>query len=315
LTVGKQPQRWDNSKSLLNKHFEPRPILDDISIVIPTLGRDILQQCLSCIMQGSTWPACLIVVNQGPYDKVNGWLGQLQSFGVAVKHFQSNQRGRSIGLNRGLERVETSFVAITDDDCFVDVNWLKNIALKLRTNPAAIVTGRIEAAGEDMSIVVTSGIPAVYRKPRLKFDSMSGGNMGTSIGVLNKVGLFDEDPCLQTAEDAEWSYRALRNKVTIIYDPDVCVWHFGWRDPAKRAVQYHQYALSHGGFYGKYLRKRDLFILFRAGVHLLRSFRRWIKGWLSGNYDLTMIGRTYFRYLLPGIVAGIRSQYHVAKIK
>lgn len=137
---------------------------------------------------------------------------------------------------------------------------------------------------------------------------MSGGNMGTSISVVKKVGLFDEDPCMQTAEDAEWSYRALRKGITIFYEPDICVRHFGWRDLAKREVQYRQYALSHGGFYGKYLRRGDLFILLRAGAHYLRAFRRWINGKRTGDTGSALIGRAYCLGLLPGMLAGLRSK-------
>jgi hypothetical protein len=60
----------------------------------------------------------------------------------------------------------------------------------LRDNPEAIVTGRVEAAGEGVLVVVTSLEPAVYHRPRLKFDSMSGGNMGTSMSVIERVGFF-----------------------------------------------------------------------------------------------------------------------------
>jgi GT2 family glycosyltransferase len=298
---------WNDTHSIFDGEIENRPILEDVSIVIPTLGRDILEQCLYWIIKGSAWPGCLIVVNQGPEEKVETWLQHLQSIGIKVKHIPSQQRGRSAGVNRGLENVETTFVAITDDDCFVDAEWLKHLAAKMRQNPSAIVTGRVEAAGDAVIVVVTSTSPAVYRRPRLKFDSMSGGNMGTSIAVVKKVGLFDEDPCMQTAEDAEWSYRALRKGVTIFYDPQTCLWHYGWRDLENRAKQYRHYALSHGGFYGKYLRKGDLFIFVRAFLHVLRAMRRWFKGRVSGDNDLALLGKSYFLNLFPGILAGLRS--------
>jgi len=308
LTTDQPPQLWDKTITIKDIQFEPRPIIDEISIVIPTLGRDILEQCLYWILAGTAWPACLIIVNQGSFEKVDVWLQYLQSIGLNVKHIRSDQRGRSAGINRGLEQVKTPYFAITDDDCFVDSEWLENIANKLHKNPEVIITGRVEAAGEDMLVVVTSTEPAEHHKPRLKFDSMSGGNMGTSVTVVKKVGLFDEDPCMRTAEDAEWSYRALRNGISIRYEPDVCVCHFGWRDPEKREQQYRHYALSHGGFYGKYLRKGDLFILLRVGLHYVRSLRRWIRGLIKRDHDIASIGRAYFIYLLPGIMAGLRSR-------
>lgn len=295
--------------------FESKHVLEDISIVIPTLGRPILEQSLRWILEGSTWPGCLIVVEQGANPDVANWLKRVQEIGVKVNHILSNQRGRSAGINRGLEQADTRFVAITDDDCFVRGDWLSNMAGRLRLNPGAVVTGRVEAAGEDMVVVVTSTTPAVYNRPRIKFDSMSGGNMGTSLLVVRKVGLFEEDPVMATAEDAEWSYRALRKRVSIIYEPDVVVAHYGWRDVGKRVEQYRRYALSHGGFYGKYLRRGDMFILMRAILHFLRAFRRWGKGKMTGDTELALLGLAYCRSLFPGIVAGFRSKFRASELK
>ena len=299
---------WTSFHSMNTMEFAQRPILEDISIVIPTLGRSILEQSLFWILVGSSWPGWLIIVEQGSNPNVRNWLSRVQQFGIRVKHILSNQRGRSAGINRGLEQADTRFVAITDDDCFVGEAWLSNMVDKLRMRPESVVTGRVEAAGEEMIVVVTSRTPSIQHRPRLKFDSMSGGNMGTSLAVFRKVGLFEEDPVMPTAEDAEWSYRALRKGIVIRYEPDVVVAHFGWRDVDRRVEQYQHYALSHGGFYGKYLRKGDLFILMRALVHWIRALRRWMNGKRKGDLDYALIGRAYFMNLLPGILAGMRSK-------
>jgi mycofactocin glycosyltransferase len=308
-------QVWNSSSSIHNMEFERMPLLNDISLVIPTLGRAILEQCLYWILMGSTWPACLIVVEQGSNADAANWLERVQEIGIPVKHILSTQRGRSAGINRGLEQVDTRFVAITDDDCFVGEEWLMNMANRLRQSPAEIVTGRVEAAGEEMIVVVTSTTPAVYHRPRLKFDSMSGGNMGASLDIFRKVGLFDEDPVMATAEDAELAYRALRNGVSIRYEPDVVLAHFGWRDSGKRVEQYRDYALSHGGFYGKYLRRGDMFILARAAGHFGRALRRWVGGIIAGNIELATLGKAYSLNLLPGIRAGMRSNMQPGTLK
>lgn len=304
---------WTSSNSREQIEFEPRSVLDDISIVIPTLGRPILEQSLYWILRETAWPGCLIVVEQGTNPEVARWLIRLQEIGIRVKHIRSTQQGRSAGINRGLEQVDTPFVAITDDDCFVAKDWLANMAKHLRAHPEAVITGRVEAAGEGMIVVVTSTTPSIQRRPRLKFDSMSGGNMGASRDVFRKVGFFDEDPVMSTAEDAEWSYRALRKGVSIRYEPEVIVAHFGWRDPEKRAEQYRDYALSHGGFYGKYLRHGDLFILLRSLVHLVRSFRRWIHGKIIKDSENAINGKAYSLSLLPGMIAGFRSSHKTGK--
>ena len=307
-------QKWTSYSSIYRVEFERKPVLEDIGIVIPTLGRDILEQSLFWILAGSAWPGCLIVVEQGANPNVAKMLKRVQEVGVRVRHILSSQRGRSAGINRGLEQADTRFVAITDDDCFVGEEWLVKMASRLRLNPEAVVTGRVEAAGEDMIVVVTSTTSSIQSRPRLKFDSMSGGNMGTSLDVFRKVGLFEEDPVMSTAEDAEFAYRALRKGVTLRYEPDVVVAHFGWRDESRRVEQYRHYALSHGGFYGKYLRRGDLFILARAAGHFTRALRRWVRGTLTGNAELAMLGKAYCLNLMPGIRAGIRSKMRPGKL-
>lgn len=307
--------QWDLSKSILTIEFETRPVLEDVSILIPTLGREILEQSLYWILLGSAWPGCLIVVEQGANPNVDGWLIRVQQIGIPVKHIRSTQRGRSAALNSGLEQVNTRFVTITDDDCFVGEDWLANMADRLRRRPDAVVTGRVEAAGEEGVIVVPSKTPLEQNRPRLKFDSMAGGNMGASLDVFHKVGLFEEDPVMATAEDAEWAYRTLRTGVTIRYEPEVVVTHFGWRQVDKRIEQYRHYALSHGGFYGKYLRRGDLFILLRALAHWARALRRWINGSRKGNLDQALIGRAYCLNLLPGFLAGLRSRMQPGVLK
>lgn len=294
-------------KSLSQLSGLSRPVLSDITVLIPTLGREILEESLCCIAAGSAWPAQVMVVDQGQNPAVAVMMAQLQQIGVKTVYLSSPRRGRARGLNRGLERVETPYVAITDDDCFVKEDWLEKLAAGLRREKNLVITGRVDDGGDgSVLMTVTSRQPQEQRRPRLSFDRLSGGNMGTSLAVLRRVGFFDEDERLRTAEDGEWAYRALRAGVIIRYDPEIAVIHAGWREEAGRLEQYQNYARSQGGFYGKYLRRGDAFIALRIAVHLLRSLRRWMRGALQGNSEVAALGRAYFTNLLPGVLAGLR---------
>lgn len=283
-------------------------VLEDISVVIPTLGRDTLAECLLRIAEGDAWPASVILVDQGSNPRVEEWVAERASQGLVVEHVRAPRRGRAAAVNRGLERVATLFVAITDDDCFIERDWLRRMATRLRDRPDEIVTGRVEPAGEEPVVaVVTSLTPATFRRPRLKHDSLSGGNMGAAMVALARIGPLDDDPCLATAEDCEYSYRALRRGVPITYAPEVVVYHLGWRDAGQRASTYRAYARSLAGFFGKYLRRGDWFIALRVGIHLLRSVKRWVLGVVTRNPDRALNGRAYVLGLVPGLVAGWRS--------
>ena len=284
-----------------------QPLVNEITVLIPTLGRTILEQSLHKIASGNCWPAQIIVVDQGQKAYVAEWMDILKKVGIDSIYLPSTERGRAVGINRGLQRVQTRFVAITDDDCFVQSDWLECMTARLIKHPEAVITGRVDAIGEeDVLLKVTSEKSTIQRRPRLTYDSMSGGNMGTSMAVFRQVGFFEEDVRMRTAEDGEWAYRALRAGVPIVYAPEVVVGHYGWRDENQRSVQYEDYARSHGGFYGKYLRKGDWFIAARAFIHHLRSLRRWVKGVTTRNDEQARYGKAYFTGLLPGIISGIR---------
>jgi GT2 family glycosyltransferase len=287
----------------------PRTSLEDLSVVIPTIGRPILRRSLDAIAEGSHWPARVIVVDQSASDEIAEWLAELATRGLETLHVPSSERGRALGVNRGIERVETRFLAITDDDCLVAPEWAERLACALRAHPDAVVTGRVDPAGaEDVAMVVDAPTAFVRTRPSLRFDPMSGGNMGAARSTFERVGLFEEDPRILFAEDGEWAYRALRRGVPLRYEPDVAVAHHGWRDATERQHQYANYARSQGAFYGKFIRRGDGFILLRAGLHLLRATLRWLRGSWSGDAEQARVGRAYAIHLLPGVGSMFRAR-------
>lgn len=286
----------------------PRPVLLDMAVVIPTLGRAILEASLCHIARGSAWPAQLIVADQGIGTPAAGWIEQLQAAGLSAVHVPSQQRGRSAGINRGLERVTTRFVAITDDDCLADARWLATMAARLKEYPNAIITGRVDPAGEtDVAFcVVPSREQRVFERPQLKAQPLIGGNMGVAMAEAGRVGPFDESDCLRSAEDSDWGYRALRLGIPIRYEPEVIVQHYNWRSSGQRAQRYREYARSQGGFYGKHLRNWDGLIWLQAARGLVRGPIRWLGGLIRHDQDMIDRGRADTLELLPGMITGLR---------
>jgi GT2 family glycosyltransferase len=280
----------------------------ELTVLIPTLGRSMLRGTLEALAQGSVWPAEVIVVDQGRREELASMAAEFTASGLPVTWIPSQRTGRSAGLNDGMSRVRTVYTAITDDDCVPAPDWLDVIVRELLQRPDAILTGRVEAGGEEPVLSVVTRIEtAEQRKPSLRFDRLSGGNMAIATSLARRLGPFQEAACMRTAEDAEFAYRALRADVPIRYTAHMVVTHHGWRDPAQRSLQYRDYGLSQGGFYGLYLRRGDLFIALRASIHLLRSLKRWLIGSLRKHDELAANGRAYVMGLLPGIVAGWRA--------
>ena len=307
---------WTSSSSIYTTQVEPRPVLEHITIVIPTLGRPILEECLVRIISGTCWPKALLVVHQGNEPYIRDLVKVVNEKGIEAVYIYSAERGKPAATNRAFAQACTRFVCMVDDDCFVESDWLQNMYLRLLQNPDWVITGRVEPAGNETVAIVQSRDASVQFRPRLKFDLFVGGNMGVALDVVRRIGLFDEDPLLRNAaEDVEWGYRALRKGIPIAYSPEVAVSHYGWRDGKEKSNRFKSYGYGHGAFYGKYLRWGDLFILGRAIGHFGRALRRWVRGTVAGDAELAMLGRAYCLNLLPGILAGIRSTIQPGELK
>jgi GT2 family glycosyltransferase len=276
-----------------------------VTVVIPTLGRPILSRALGALATGTCCPAAVIVVDQGRSAEIERMVEEARTGGLPVEYLPSEGKGRAVGVNEGIRHARTPFVLVTDDDCMAEPEWVETMARALGDHPGAVVTGRIEAWEEGrVPVTVTTRTPFVQRRPRLTFDSLSGGNMGVSRRVIGALGGLDEDPLSATAEDAELAYRALRAGVPLVYEPASGVAHADWREGPARVAQIRSYARSQGAFYGKYLRRGDFFIAARSCLHLLRAAMRCVRGILRRDAELAMNGWTYLTRMPGGICAG-----------
>ena len=279
-------------------------------MVVPTVGRPVLAECLAGLAKGTVHPAQVVVVDQSRGSAMLGVIESARSLGIDVLHVESSQRGPAAARNRGVEHVTTRFVAAIDDDCCPAPDWAERMLERLHAHPGTVITGRVESAAKrELPSTMVAATSAVYQSPLRDRDPLFSGNMGTERKVFEHVGPFSENAVLlPAAEDNEWGYRALRSGVPIVYAPEVSVRHLDWREPDELAMTYRRYARGQGGFYGLYLRRRDWFIARRALRDLARAPWLLIRGVTSRDPDMLMVGRAQVTGLLPGILAGLRSR-------
>jgi GT2 family glycosyltransferase len=284
-------------------------VVREVSVIIPTVGRDLLRGCLGSIRAGSVWPGELIVVDQSRDPRVDPWIEDLRRDGVTVQHVKSDQRGIAAATNRGLECARSTYIAITHDDCRVRTDWLEKLARRLPEVGDAVVTGRVEPGGDGLVLtVMTRREPAVYTRPMIDRDVLFPPNMGLPARLFERIGYFDEHPSLRLAgEDNEWAYRALRGNIPIVYDPEIIVTHLGWQDRSVLTSVLRRYARGQGSFYGKYLRRGDPFIVKRVLRDLVRAPWLLLRGALSNNRELLAMGVGDVTGLPPGLLAGLRN--------
>jgi GT2 family glycosyltransferase len=284
------------------------PIAAELSIVIPTLGRECLRQSVRAIATGSMRPGAIVLSHQGAAGSMDAMLEEFAQYGVPIQYSRSDQVGKATGQNAGIRNVTTKFFGTTDDDCIVDVRWVEEIARALAEHPGDIITGRVLASAEGAPSVTTFDTPRVYRKFPLEGGHFTGGNFAASLTVFNDVGPFDETPLLRFCEDIEWSHRAMTKGYAIRYIPQVTITHLHWRDEGDIAKVYSQYARSQGGWIGRRLRAGDLWFVTLLLFELARGSKRWFLGVLRHDRLRTVNGRAFVIDLLRGVGAGCKGQ-------
>lgn len=230
----------------------------NLSIVIPTLGRACLRDCVRAIATGTMTPAEIIISHQGPIGALDTMLIELAEFGAPIRYLHSDQVGAAAGRNTGIRSVTTELFGTTDDDCIADSRWVEEIVGALIKHPHEIVTGRVLAGADGAPSVNSSEESRIYTRFPLKGGHFSGGNFGAALKLFKDVGPFDETELLRYCEDPEWSYRALDRGYPIRFIPEITVTHLHWRDDGDMAHVYSQYAHSQGGWIGR---------RFRAGIY------------------------------------------------
>ena len=286
-----------------------RSVAADVTVVIPTVGRALLEACLDSIAAGTVWPNEVVVVDQSRTDLIVPWVERLRSAGLSITHVRSDESGIAAATNRGFERVPTPYVATTHDDCRVRADWLETISARVRRVGDAIVTGRVEPEGDGVVLtIVTSAEPKTYTRPMIDRDVLFPSNMAFPIRLLERIGYLDEHPSLRLAgEDNEWAYRALRAGMQIVYDPHSVVSHIAWQARGELKDVYRRYARGQGAFYGKYVRRADLFILKRTLRDLVRAPWLVLRGIATGNTELLAMAFGEMTGLPVGLLAGVRN--------
>ena len=283
-------------------------IATDLTVLVPTLGRPVLEQCLEALCRGTVLPSEILVVHQGNDERTRRLCEQMNRQLPLCRYLPfPDQRGVARARNRGLERCRTPFVAMIDDDCVADDDWLEVIAELLRERPDVVITGQVrgETAGPIPSLV-TADQSRIYDAVQQRRDVLYTGCMGCATSLVHRVGWFEESAAVRpAAEDNEWAYRVLRAGVAIHYEPRASVTHLDWRSAAQTTGVERSYARGQGGFYGLHLRRLDPLIARRALRDLARDLRRAVS--CATRRDRAGTGLHVLRALemLRGILTGV----------
>jgi GT2 family glycosyltransferase len=291
-----------------------------VSVVVATVDRPAaLARCLDALLSGSLLPGEIVIVDQGGSDATRATIADRNNAVVPLVHLRQERRGLSSSRNLGVSRTRYQVVALTDDDCVPDREWVAVIDRTFRSaNPPDALTGRILPFGPPTDgTYVVSARPATVRREFsgqltgkvAPWDVGSGANVATTRQCFINVGGCNErlgagSPGM-AAEDVDLIYRLLRAGLRIRYEPDALMYHER-QSRHQRITSRYTYGFGIGAFCAMWLRRGD------------RYPRRVLWNWLKDQMlALTHAGvrcqwfDMYQRWLslrgtLRGVIYGVR---------
>ncbi len=225
-----------SSKPGSNRMTEPRTL---ISVVLSTRDRaHAIPDAVRTILQNDHADFELIVVDQSADGLTEAALAPFSS-DPRLRYLRSATAGKSAGLNIGIREARAALVALTDDDCQVSADWLRQIEAAFAGNDRiGIVFGNVLPAPQDRAM---GCIPAYIRRQPFLARGVQDKNqvegMGACMAVRRSVWQslngFDEmlgpGSRFQAADEGDLALRALLAGQWIYETPAIWVTHYGFR--------------------------------------------------------------------------------------
>ena len=252
-------RRLDNS--------QPTPIL---SIVISTRNRlDKLKRCVDAALAVTTkqdWE--LIIVDNDSTDGTSEYLdsiNQKKCNRACVTTMSEPRRGASRARNKGWRAAKGEIVAFTDDDCYVEKDFVDSLIQVFDEDPnIGFLAGRVLLFdSSDFRMTFNESEDRVEFRPFtfIPAGAVQGANFAMRKTVLSQTGGYDERLGAGmpfAGEDQDLAAAASWSGVMGVYDPRPVVYHHhGRKTKAEVDRVFRLYSAGQAANYVKYIISRE----------------------------------------------------------
>lgn len=200
----------------------------------------------------------LVVVDNASTDGTSGIVDEFaRSAEVAVRHVREPEPGLSRARNRGCRAARGDVIALTDDDCYPEPDYLEQVTEVFRRHDVAFIGGRILLYDPADARLTVREEGTARLLPPLTFPwagFIQGANMAFRRELFRDLGGFDERlgagtpfPC----EDIEFCARASDRGWPGGYFPGPTVHHHHGRKGEEARSLRRDYARGRGAYYLK----------------------------------------------------------------
>lgn len=204
------------------------PVDPTVSLVIPVYNAQAtIKDCLDSVL-ALDFPKDeleIILVDNNSTDDTKEIIKK-----YPVKYIFEPQKGRAFARNAGIREARGAFIAFTDADCVVDINWLKELKKGFENESIVACGGKVLAYGKTNWIQdyiqesCTLAQEGTYNDDNPRFlERVVTANAIFRRGIFGKLGYFDEN--FSTGEDSEMGYRIWLYWHMMKYIPQAIVYH------------------------------------------------------------------------------------------
>jgi glycosyltransferase involved in cell wall biosynthesis len=249
------------------------PVRAPISVVICTRDRpDSFRPALDSVLAQDYPNFEVVVVDQSRGGDTEAIVAGARAGGAAVRYVYLDRPGLSRAYNAGVRSTTSELLAFTDDDVVAPRDWLSRIAAAFAAYPGSgLIYGQVLVAPElqarESKEGVTPGLPITKRRILDRRHGFRIFGMGANFAVRRRLfehlGGFDEvlggGGPLQSSQDFDFMYRVYRKGESTLLEPDVVVYHYGFRAYSDWPATVGSYGVGVGGFCLKHIRLGDLY--------------------------------------------------------
>jgi len=252
------------------------------TVIVPSRGRpDLLADTVESILGGDELPAEIVVVDQSPAR--NERVAQAASAPGSIVRYahRPDLVGVSTARNEASRIARERVLVFTDDDVFVERDWLRVVVETVLADPEVLVSGRVLAVEGDRAdgfapSCIESDEPRLY-EGRVWDDVLFSNNMAFAREVYDALGPFDErlgvGAPYRSATDNDYCYRALEAGYRIRYLPEAIVHHRAFRPMTEYPKVMWNYGIGQGATLAKHADLQDRYTLHRLAESVSRRLR------------------------------------------
>jgi GT2 family glycosyltransferase len=250
-----------------------QPPLPRVSVVICTRDRpDTVGSALDSVAAQDYPDFEVLVVDQSRGDETERIVEDARRRFPGIRLLRLRTPGLSRAYNAGIRGADSELVAFTDDDVVAPADWLRTIATAFAHHPGVgLLYGQVlippELQARENRDGVTPALPIsrreiLDRRHGFRVFGM-GANFAARRSLFERVGDFDEvlggGGPLQSSQDFDFVYRAFRAGESTLLEPDVVVYHHGFRTHDEWPATMRSYGVGVGGFCFKHVRLGDAY--------------------------------------------------------